>query len=263
MSRFSSLSAVVVGAGQSGLGVSHFLTRAGVDHRVLERGRVGESWRSQRWDSFRMNTPNILTVMPGGLRPGLDPKGFMTHRDFAELLDAFVPSQGLHVETETPVLKLTPDGATGHLPVEDAAGDHLRSKRRPRIGQSEPAAHSGSRATAPQDLHQLHTAHYRRPAQLPPGAVLVVGTASSGVQVADDLLNAGRNVYIATSTAARIPRRHRGRDFGLWLLRAASSPAFLSARETRRPDQCRCNSRRTLRSAWRPYQIGVRSFWGI
>ena len=80
---------------------------------MLERGRIGESWRSQRWDSFRMNTPNILTAMPDGLRPGLDPEGFVTSREFVGLLEDFAVYQGLQVETDTPVLELARDNERG------------------------------------------------------------------------------------------------------------------------------------------------------
>lgn len=214
----SYLKAVVIGAGQSGLGVSYFLKQAGVGHRVLERGRVGESWRSQRWDSFGMNTPNAITVMPGGLRPGVDPEGFMTGREFVGLLDDFVASHGLAVETETPVLKLTRDNEAGAYLLETPCETILAENVVLASGSQNHPQVPALAGALPSELHQLHSADYRTPAQLPPGAVLVVGAASSGLQIAEDLLDAGRKVYFATSGAARLPRRYRGRDISAWRL---------------------------------------------
>ena len=100
------LDAVVVGAGWAGLGVSHALTRRGLRHRVLERGRIGETWRTQRWDSFRMNTPNVQTVMPGDRYEGSDPEGVLTRDEFVALLEDFAERNGLPVELDTPVTEL-------------------------------------------------------------------------------------------------------------------------------------------------------------
>ena len=109
----SVIDTVVVGAGQCGLGVSYYLQQAGVPHRVLERGRIGETWRTQRWDSFRMNTPNVLTVMPGSPYEGPDPEGFMTSRDFLIHLEALAARHALPVETDSPVLELSRDAGSG------------------------------------------------------------------------------------------------------------------------------------------------------
>src|SRR5215213_4238238 len=105
-SKADVLDAIVVGAGWAGLGVSYALMRAGLRHRVLERGQIGETWRTQRWDSFRMNTPNVQTVMPGDRYDGPDPEGFMTRDEFVALLEDFAERNRLPVETNTPVIKL-------------------------------------------------------------------------------------------------------------------------------------------------------------
>src|ERR1700749_3825409 len=103
MSGTDVLDAVVIGAGWAGLGASHALAQRGLRHRVLERGRIGETWRSQRWDSFRLNTPRSQTVMPGDSYEGPDPDGAMTSGEFVALLEGYAGRHGLPVETDTPV----------------------------------------------------------------------------------------------------------------------------------------------------------------
>lgn len=210
------LDAVVVGAGPAGLGVSHALRQRGLCHRVLERGRIGETWRSQRWDSFRMNTPNELTVMPGDRYEGADPEGFMTRDDFVALLEAFARRHALPIETRNPVTELALDLAGGYR--LEARHGRLRTRNvviasgnlnRPR----RPAA----AAALPPDLLQLDASEYRNPASLPAGAVLVIGSAQSGGQIAEDLVGAGRTVFLATCRVGRNARRYRGRDILLWL----------------------------------------------
>ena len=212
----SVIDTVVVGAGQCGLGVSYYLKRAGMPHRVLERGRVGESWRTQRWDSFRMNTPNVLTVMPDSPYEGSDPEGFMTSREFLGHLEGFVVRHGLPVETDSPVLDLTHDA--------DSDLYRLTTQRENVLARNVVLAGGGENrpslpalaGSLPGGIRQQHSAEYRNPAELPAGAVLVVGSASSGIQIAEDLLRAERAVYLATCRAARLPRRYRGRDMILW-----------------------------------------------
>ncbi|MFI0848683.1 NAD(P)-binding domain-containing protein [Mesorhizobium sp. IMUNJ 23232] len=104
--------AVVVGAGWAGLGVSKALKQRGINHRILERGRVGETWRTQRWDSFRMNTPNVQTVMPGDTYSGADPDGVLTRDDFVALLEDFAERNGLPLERNCTVTELAVDRKT-------------------------------------------------------------------------------------------------------------------------------------------------------
>ena len=209
------LDAVVVGAGQAGLGVSHYLSRAGVRHRVLERGRVGETWRSQRWDAFRMNTINAQTLMPGQRYEGRDSDGFMTHHGWVELLNSFAAANHLPVDTGVPVTEVSDAGGTYRVVTPGGAilAHNLivasGGQNRPRI----PAVAS----LLPGRLLQLHLSEYRNVATLPPGAVLVVGAGQSGCQIAAELLDAGRQVYLATCRVGRLPRRYRGRDIVVWL----------------------------------------------
>jgi putative flavoprotein involved in K+ transport len=214
-SKVDILDAVVIGAGWAGLGVSHALTRAGLRHRVLERGRIAETWRTQRWDSFRMNTPNVQTVMPGDCYNGPDPEGVLTRDEFVVLLEDFAERNCLPVEPNTPVTMLargesgaylltTPRGTLRARNVVIASGN-LNCPLRPTWAKA-----------LPRGLLQINASDYRSPATLEPGAVLVVGSGQSGGQIAEDLAETGRTVFLATSRIGREPRRYRGRDIMLW-----------------------------------------------
>jgi putative flavoprotein involved in K+ transport len=214
------LDVIVVGAGWAGLGASHYLVQAGLRHRVLERSRIGETWRTQRWDAFRLNTPNWGSVMPGDEYDGPDPDGFMTRDEFVALLEGFAARNRLPVETNTPVSELSLDGERGAYRLETPSGALWArnvviasgSLNRPR----RPAA---TRALPP-DLLQLDASDYRNPEALPAGAVLVVGSAQCGGQIAEDLAQAGRIVFLATGRVGRMPRHYRGRDIVFWLRRS-------------------------------------------
>jgi putative flavoprotein involved in K+ transport len=202
---------VVVGAGAAGLATSRSLTDAGVEHLVLERHDVADTWRRQRWDSFTLNTPDWMN---DGLRPGPGSATTRPRDEVVELLTA--QAQGLPVRTRTPVsavesrppgfLVSTPDGTLSARTVVLASG-LLNVPRTP--VQAERLA---SR------VRQLHTADYRCADQLPDGAVLVVGSGQSGCQIAEDLARAGRTVYLSTSRVGRVPWLHRGRESLAWLV---------------------------------------------
>ncbi|WP_315975100.1 NAD(P)-binding domain-containing protein [Microvirga yunnanensis] len=216
-SNTDDLDAIVVGAGWAGLGMSYYLAQAGLRHRVLERRRIGETWRSQRWDAFRMNTPNWGTVMPGDRYDGLDPDGFMTRDEFVTLLEDFATRNRLPVETNTPVSELSLDEERGAYRLDTPRGvlwarniviasGSLNRPRRPAMSRE-----------LPSHLLQLDACDYRNPGALSAGAVLVVGSAQCGGQIAEDLAQAGRPVFLATGRVGRMPRRYRGRDIVFWL----------------------------------------------
>jgi putative flavoprotein involved in K+ transport len=185
---------------------------------VLERARIGETWRTQRWDSFHMNTANLTTVMPGDRYEGPDPEGVMTRDAFVALLESFAARHRLPVALGTPVTELsarngvyrlaTPGGTLSARNVVIASGSQNRPRRPPHA------------ASLPSGLHQIDASDYRNAAALPGGAVLVVGNAQSGGQIAEDLAEAGRTVFLATGRVGRMPRRYRGRDISIWLLRS-------------------------------------------
>lgn len=201
----------VVGAGPAGLAASAALTRRGVEHLVLERGRVGQSWRDQRWDSLRLNNPGWMNAMLGEQAPDT----YLTAGEVVERLDRLAAA--CPVREGVRVARLVPDGPRWSLLTSDgqlraravvvaSGGENL-----PRI--------PGLARGLPGRVAQLHAADYRSPGQLPDGAVLVVGSAQSGCQIAEDLLiSGGRQVILATSPVGRAPARHRGRDTVEWLV---------------------------------------------
>lgn len=211
------LDVVVIGAGWAGLGVSHGLRHSGIPHVVLERGRIGETWRSQRWDSFHFNIPKVLTVLPGDRYAGSDPEGGMTRDEFVTMLEGYASRKSLPVHTGESVTEVTPDSAERYLVRTSSrtlaarnvvvASGSLNRPRRPAASQR-----------IPPFVHQIDASNYRSSTALEPGAVLVVGSGQSGGQIAKDLADAGRQTFFATSRIGRLPRRYRGRDVVLWLV---------------------------------------------
>lgn len=211
---------VVIGGGQAGLGIGHYLREAGSEFVIFERGRVGETWRSQRWDSFAVNTPNWTTGLPGYPYDGDEPDGFY-HRD--ELVGYF---EDYASKFELPVVEgMTVTGVDAHgdafrVTCEDAAGA-VDSVTAANIvvasGMMQAPKIPAIKEKFPESLTQLHTSDYRSPEALPPGAVVVIGAGQSGCQVAMDLIRADREVYLCTSRVARARRRYRQRDVVEWL----------------------------------------------
>jgi putative flavoprotein involved in K+ transport len=211
------LEAVVVGGGFAGLAVSGALKAAGLDHVVFERNRPCQTWTSQRWDSFRMNTPNVLTVMPGDTYRGPEPEGAMTRDEFVASVVAYADRHALPLESGTAVSTVVPDDNGGFV-IRTPQGvvrarsvvattGNLNVPRRPALAGRLPA-----------EITQIDGSDYRNPGGLRPGAVLVVGCGNSGGQIAEDLALAGREVFLATGRNGRVPRRYRGRDIILWLM---------------------------------------------
>ncbi|HEX6699881.1 MAG TPA: FAD-dependent oxidoreductase [Gaiellaceae bacterium] len=202
---------VVVGAGPAGLAVSARLAQTGRSHVVLERGRIASTWRTQRWDSFRLNTPRWMNRVAGELLPGA-PGSFGTADALIAGLERL--AEALPVYERVEVLRARPDGGaweletTGWSFIADdlvVASGFQNVPRKPSFADDLPA-----------ELTQLHVADYRRPDDVQ-GAALVVGGGQSGLQVAEDLLLGGRRVFLATSRVGRLPRRYRGRDAFEWL----------------------------------------------
>jgi len=209
---------VVVGAGHAGLAVSRLLSAAGREHVVLERGRVGERWRTERWDSLHLLTPNWMNRLPGWEHHPTAPDAYLNAGGFVRLLDRYVASFDAPVIESANVedVSLAPSGQS-YLVVTDRETWHTRHvvvATGPHGIPHVPAAVQGS------DLGPVEVVtsqRYRNPAQLPPGGVLVVGASSSGVQIADELVRAGRPVVLAVGRHTRLPRRYRGMDIFWWL----------------------------------------------
>ncbi|CDX62011.1 putative Monooxygenase [Mesorhizobium plurifarium] len=205
---------VIIGAGQAGLALSHCLGQAGIDHAVLERGRIGERWRSQSWRSLRLLTPNWLNALPGSPYGGGDPDGFMSKGAFVESLERYAWQWHAPVETNVEVTsaKRTGDG----FALRTSAGDWSARAVVVATGHCDRPVIPFSAETLRGPL-SIHASQYRSPGELPSGGVLVVGASSSGVQIADELARAGRRVVLSVGKHTRLPRTWRGQDIFFWL----------------------------------------------
>lgn len=208
--------AVVIGAGQAGLAMSHCLAARGIGHVVLERGRVAERWRSERWDSLRLLTPNWMSRLPGWSYRGADPEGFMTMPEVIGTLEAY--AAGAPVVTGATVRALRPC-AEGYR-VATTAGDFAARAVVIATGQCGLPFIPAMAAGLPKAVRQVTPSSYRNPGLLPPGGVLVVGASASGVQLAEEIHRSGRPVTLAVGRHTRLPRRWRGRDILDWMDRA-------------------------------------------
>lgn len=204
-----SIDCVVVGAGPAGLAASTALRALGVDHVVIERGRVADTWRTQRWDSFRLNTPGWMNRMLGDQ----DDDAHLGGPEVVERLEAL--GADLPVRDGVEVIRLTPAG--GHHELHTSDGTIRARAVIVATGDQNAPFRPTSAARLSDRIAQYHTADYRNPDQLPPGGVLVVGSAQSGCQITEDLIAAGRRVVLATSRVGRIPTPYRGRPAVDWI----------------------------------------------
>jgi putative flavoprotein involved in K+ transport len=207
--------AVVIGGGQAGLAMSRCLSDAGVDHVVLERGRVAERWRSERWDSLRLLTPNWQSRLPGFRYDGRDPDGYMSAPEVVDFLARYARSFTAPVEEGTTVLsvesmdggyRVATDRGTWEAPAAVVATGYCDEPFVPTFAKR-----------LPKDVVQVVPNRYRNPSELPAGGVLVVGASATGVQLADEIHASGRPVTLAVGRHTRLPRVYRGRDILWWL----------------------------------------------
>jgi putative flavoprotein involved in K+ transport len=209
------LDLVIIGAGHAGLAASQRSAVAGLEHVVLERGLIGESWRSQRWDTFTLNTPNHINRLPGSPYRGDQPDAFESRDAWVARLERYVVEHSLPVRTRMPVVSVERDGDVFAI---TTPGERFLSRNVVVASGTvnAPKIPVAAEALDPR-LVCTTTGRYRGASDLPPGAVLVVGSAQSGVQIAEDLVDAGREVYLSTGRVGRLPRRLRGRDAIAWL----------------------------------------------
>ena len=209
------MDAIVIGAGQAGLAMSRCLTGRGLHHVVLEKGRIGQRWRHERWDSFTLLSPNWQTRLPGRRYTGDDPDGFMSGAAVADMLEGYATESAAPV-CEGVTVRAVRRGPFGWV-IRTDAGDLVAPTVVVATGDLDRPVVPPLADALPARIVQLHTSAYRRQGQLPPGGVLVVGAGPSGQQIADELARAGRTVHLAAGRHKSLPRRYRGRDTYRWM----------------------------------------------
>jgi putative flavoprotein involved in K+ transport len=209
---------VIVGGGQAGIAVSYYLTRQGRDHLVLEQSdTAAEAWRNHRWDSFTLNTPNWQTQLPGAEYSGTDPDGFMSRNDVVAYLEGYVARFHLPVRYRVRVARVDRDRQTGSYRLTTGDGRLITARNVVMAtGLHQTPKLPKFSSALPETVRQVHSDAYRNPGDLIPGAVLVVGSAQSGAQIAEELYQSGKKVYLAVGRAGRVPRRYRGKDANWW-----------------------------------------------
>jgi putative flavoprotein involved in K+ transport len=226
---------VVIGAGHSGLAMSHALGQRAIEHVVLERGKVANSWRTERWDSLRLLTPNWMSRLPGWRYQGADPHGYMSVGEVVDFVSAYATWASAPVVPHTTVIRVEPD-RDGYR-VATSRGDWLcravvlatgafSKPIVPRVAEGMPAG-----------VEQLSAQAYRNPEQLAEGGVLVVGASATGLQLAQEIQRSGRPVMLAVGEHVRMPRVYRGHDIQWWML--ASGVLDQRIEEVDEPDRAR------------------------
>ncbi len=206
---------IIIGGGQAGLSLSWFMTREGIDHVVLERDVAFHAWKNQRWDSFCLVTPNWQCQLPGYHYSGNDPNGFMVKDEIIRFVEEFKAAFNPPILEGVEVTQLCQEG--NGFTLETNAGPFTGSHVCIATGGYHRPITPRMAERLPRRLLQLHANQYRNPAQLPDGAVLVVGSGQSGCQIAEDLHLAGRKVHLCVGSAPRVSRFYRGRDVVDWL----------------------------------------------
>jgi putative flavoprotein involved in K+ transport len=209
------ITTIVIGAGHAGLAMSRCLAERGIDHVVLERGEVANSWRTERWDSLRLLTPNWQSRLPGFAYAGDDPDGFRTMPEVIDFIDRYAHAIAAPVETHTRVTSVRQTDA-GYLVRTDRGDWHARTLVLATGACNIPCVPKLAEALPPA-LRTLTPMTYRHPEQLEQGGVLMVGAAASGIQLADEIHRSGRPVTLAVGEHVRAPRTYRGRDLQWWM----------------------------------------------
>ena len=217
----SVIDVVVIGAGHAGLSISYCLKKLEIDHVVLERNKIGNSWSSQRWDSFKLNTPNAFNLLPGMENNFTDPDGFCSASEFVDSLKSYSKSNELPVMENSLVISIEKSPMSNLFSISVKQNSGIINYRCKKLviasGIQNVETIPAFASNISKDIVQLHASRYRNAGMLPKGAVLVVGSGQSGVQIAEDLANHEKRVYLSTSMVARAPRRYRGKDIFEWL----------------------------------------------
>jgi putative flavoprotein involved in K+ transport len=207
--------AIIIGAGQSGLAMSRHLNARSIDHVVLERGEVANSWRTERWDSLRLLTPNWQTRLPGFAYTGEEPDDFMTMPEVVSFLQHYADLSLAPIMTETRVTRVRQ--LDGGYEVETNQGPWRCRKLVIASGACNVASIPSLSSTMPAAVTSLSPLQYRNPGLLPDGGVMIVGASASGIQLAREIQASGRRVVLAVGEHVRVPRTYRGRDIQWWM----------------------------------------------
>ena len=210
--RLKQIDTLVIGGGQAGLVMSYRLKQRGLPHLVLERARIAERWRSERWDGLKFQFPNWSVRLPDFPFPHTEPDAFATSAEIVDFIDAFAAFAAPPIRCGVEVTRLARGDARLHR--RDRERNDRSQKRRGRHRPLSARPDAGPVARSP--VFQVHADSYRNPGHLPPGAVLVVGAGASGAQIAEELNRAGRRVFLAVGEHTRMPRRYRGQDLTWW-----------------------------------------------
>jgi putative flavoprotein involved in K+ transport len=210
-------SVIIVGGGQAGLSMSYCLKAKNLDHLIFEKHRIGYSWRSKRWDSFCLVTPNWQCQLPGYPYPGNEPHGFMRKEEIVSYIQDYANTFNPPLCEGVTVLQVRKNSSQDVFEVATSIGDYTAdqvviasgSYHRPKIPKIA--------ERLPEHILQLHSSEYQNPQSLPDKSVLVVGTGQSGCQIAEDLHLAGKQVHLCVGSAPRSPRMYRGKDVVDWL----------------------------------------------
>lgn len=195
------------------------LKQHGIDHVVFEKGRVGETWRSQRWDSFAVNTPNVYNQLPGDPYNGDFPDGFLLRNDLVDYFQKYSEKFALPLKTGVSVTNVTNHGEFFVLETRNSQGEIEKIKTKNLVvasGFMQKPHFPGIKSRVPKHITQLHAGTYKNPDALPPGGIVVIGGGQSGVQIAEELAIAGKEVYLCSSKVGRLPRRYRGKEIMIW-----------------------------------------------
>ncbi len=208
---------VIIGGGQAGLSISYYLTKSHHEHMILEKAsRPASAWRDDRWDSFTLVTPNWTFHLPGSEYAGDNPNGFMPRKEIIETFESYI--ERFHLPVQFGVTATSVEQSNGGYLVKTNSGSFKSANVVIATGIFQHPKFPDFAARLPPEILQLHSGSYRNAESLPPGAVLVVGSGQSGCQIAEELYQSGRSVYLCVGKTGRVPRRYRGRDAVEWLI---------------------------------------------
>jgi putative flavoprotein involved in K+ transport len=229
-----SIETVIIGGGQAGLAISYFLLQLGREHVILERGRVAERWRSERWDSLCFQAPNWNIRLPGFTYRSSDTDAFAPRDDVVSFVEDYASDIGAPIRCGVTVVALRQKSGSTQFVVETTTG---RIETKNVVIATGPYQRPSPPAIVSRNSLQLHSSQYRNPSLLPPGAVLVVGSGNSGCQIAEELCSAGRRVFLSVSRHQRTPRRYRGKDCIWWNLALGDADTTVDQRTDAPPSR--------------------------